>query len=145
MGLRQGLATLLDAGPDLSGHLPSPMVCHPPHTLHSAGGAVDERPGWAVSPAVVGAPVRMGVTGAPHWQLRAGPPGPGGGPGSSDWGWGLRAAGARDLWARQVGRGAQQLGWQQLEAGWGHPGGRSGPWPVCARVCVWGVGTGGLA
>ena len=136
VGLGQGLATMLDTGPALSGHLPSHMVCHPPTPAFCGAGGRAARPGCL--PSRCGSTCWGGCHRGPGWQLRVGPPGAGGGPGSSDWGWGLRAAGARDLWARQVGRGAQQLGWQQLEAGWGHPGGRSGPWPVCACVCVGG-------
>lgn len=129
VGRGRGLATLMDTGPALAGHLPSHVVCHPPPP-HSAG-RVDERPGRAAS-RQLWEHLLGRVSRGPTLAAESGPPGAGGGPGSSDWGWGLRAAGARDLWARQVGRGAQQLGWQQLEAGWGHPGGRSGPRPVCA-------------
>lgn len=53
----------------------------------------------------------------PRRQLRA-EPGPGQGRAwVSRLGLGALGSWCRDLWARQVGRGAQQLGWQRLEAG----------------------------
>lgn len=123
----------MDTGPALAG--PPALHVVSPHPRILQGGWTAARPGCL---RLLGTPVGEGVTGGPRWQLRSGPPGAGGGARVIRAGLGLRAAGARDLWAGRW-AGAQQLGWQQLEAGWGHPGGQiRPPARVCLSVCVWG-------
>lgn len=86
-GWGTGWVPVPEAGPDPSYHLPSEVASGP---LPSPPGTI--LPGHL--PAVVGTPVGEGVVGA----VLAAESGawPGEGPGSSDWGWGLWAAGAED-------------------------------------------------
>ena len=72
MGLGQGLATLLEAGPDLSGHLPSHVVCHPPPPAFCrGGGGRAARPGCL--PSSCGSTCQDGCHGGPTLAAERGP------------------------------------------------------------------------